>query len=60
VKQTGISGLRNNGKGDAWFQDGAARHGSNSNSRKAASAMIAKIPFPLAQWIAKAYKPEGT
>jgi hypothetical protein len=57
VKQTGISGVRENGKGDKWFQDGAASHGSHSDSRKAASAMIAKIPFPLAQHIARAFKP---
>jgi hypothetical protein len=57
VKQTGISGVRENGKGDKWFQDGAADHGSRSNSRKAASAMIAKIPFPLAQHIARVFKP---
>jgi len=56
-KQAGISGPRNNGKGDAWFQDGAARHGSKSKSRKAASATIAKIPLPLARWIAKCWKP---
>lgn len=30
---------------------------SKSPRRKAASAQIAKIPFPLAQWIAKVYKP---
>jgi hypothetical protein len=59
VKQSGISGIRENGKGDRWFQDGAARHGSKSNSRKAASAMIAKIPFPLANHIAKCFKPEA-
>ncbi|MFA4987661.1 MAG: DNA cytosine methyltransferase [Candidatus Brocadiia bacterium] len=58
-KQPGISGPRNNGKGDRWFQDGAARHGSKSNARKAASAAIAKIPFPLAQYIAQVYKPHG-
>jgi hypothetical protein len=57
VKQTGISGVRENGKGDKWFQDGAADHGSRSDSRKAASAMIAKIPFPLAIYIAKCFKP---
>lgn len=57
VKQTGISGPRENGKGDKWFQDGAAKHGSRSNSRKAASAMIAKIPYPLAQHIARTFKP---
>ena len=59
VKQPGISGPRNNGKGDAWFQDGAARHGSRSRSRKEASAMIAKIPFPLAVHIARCFKPTG-
>ena len=30
---------------------------SNSPRRKAASAMIAKIPLPLALHIARAYKP---
>lgn len=57
VKQFGISGTRENGKGDRWFQDGAAQHGSKSNARKAASAMIAKIPEPLARHIAKVYYP---
>lgn len=57
VKQSGISGVRENGKGDRWFQDGAARPVSRSSSRKAASAMIAKIPFPLSQHIAKSFKP---
>lgn len=55
VKQSGISGPRTNGKGDKWFQDGAARHGSKSDSRKAASAQIAKIPFPLSQHIARVF-----
>lgn len=32
-------------------------YGSKSPKRKAASAMIAKIPFPLAQHIAKVFKP---
>jgi len=57
IKQPGLSGPRDNGKGDAWFQDGAARSGSRSPARKAAAAKIAKIPFPLAQHIARAYKP---
>ena len=55
VTQAGISGKRNNGKGDKWFQDGAAKHGSRSDSRKATSAQIAKIPFPLARWIASVF-----
>lgn len=58
TKQAGIGGLRENGKGDAWFQDGAARHGSKSNARKAASAQIAKIPERLSRWIAAYYYPE--
>lgn len=50
------------GGGD-WFGSGEncsiqRRHGSKSNSRKAASAMIAKIPFPLAHYIAKTFSPE--
>jgi C-5 cytosine-specific DNA methylase len=36
----------------------AAAHGSHSKKRKAASAMIAKIPFVLAQHIARTYKPQ--
>ena len=59
IKQPGISGKRNNGKGDAWFQDGAARSGSKSLARKAASAKIAKIPLTLSSWIARTYKPEA-
>lgn len=50
VKQSGLSG-------EAWFDHGAARHSSKSNARKAASAMIAKIPEPLARWIGHAWKP---
>ena len=53
--------------GDAWFDgkprdkmlghNGPAAFGSRSNSRKAASALIAKIPFPLALHIAQVFKP---
>ena len=57
IKQSGISGMRENGKGDRWFQDGAATHGSKSTARKAASAAIAKIPFALARHIARTYRP---
>jgi hypothetical protein len=59
VKQAGISGERDNGRGDRWFQDGAAAHGSKSNARKAASARIAKIPFALARHIANVYFPRA-
>jgi hypothetical protein len=46
--------------GGDWFSDPTStcrRHGSKSKARKAASAAIAKIPFPLAQHIARSFKP---
>jgi hypothetical protein len=50
-------GVKQHGTGPIWFDIGIARHPSRSDSRKSASAMIAKIPFPLAQHIAKCFKP---
>jgi hypothetical protein len=50
-------GVRANGKGSAWFDSGPSVHGSKSSARKAASARIAKIPFPLASYIARTFKP---
>lgn len=44
--------------GGDWFSDPKStcrKHGSKSNARKAASAMIAKIPRPLSEYIAKAF-----
>lgn len=38
---------------------GPRLHGSKSSARKAASAMIAKIPFALSQYIARAYMPQA-
>ena len=45
--------------GGDWFSDpdSLCRHGSKSPARKMASAMIAKIPEPLAKWIARTFKP---
>lgn len=60
IKQPGIQGPRANGKGDRWFQDGAAQHGSKSPARKMASAMIAKIPLPLSRYIAATFRPANT
>lgn len=60
-KMVGISQPRKNGKGinggSGWFEGGAAKHGSKSTSRKAASAIIAKIPLPLSRHIARTYHP---
>jgi len=59
-------GVKFSQSGDAWFdgkprdkmlgEKGPAAFGSKSDSRKAASAHIAKIPFPLAQHIARCFK----
>jgi hypothetical protein len=39
--------------------DGLCRESSKSNSRKAASALIAKIPYPLASYIARCFYPRS-
>ena len=49
--------IKMNGSGAAWFDNGFTKFPSRSERRKAASAQIAKIPFPLAQHIAQVYKP---
>jgi hypothetical protein len=51
------------GGGD-WFSSGAdcslqRKASSKSPARKAASAIIAKIPFPLASHIARSFKPRA-
>lgn len=49
-------------QGGNWRHDptSASRtSGSKSPARKAASAKIAKIPFALSSWIARAYKPKA-
>lgn len=55
LRGDGIKNARN------WWSDGAgslsATTSSHSKARKAASAAIAKIPFGLAQYIARCFKP---
>jgi len=46
-----------NVKNFGWNNTPMRRGNSRSDSRKAASAQIAKIPFPLAQHIARIFKP---
>jgi hypothetical protein len=58
-RDCGIDGVKN---GNDWFGSGEncseqRRHGSKSDSRKAASAQIAKIPFALSSYIARVFKP---
>jgi hypothetical protein len=48
--------LKRQGKGETGY---LSRTGSQSPTRKAASAQIAKIPLGLAQHIARAWKPGG-
>lgn len=48
--------------GGSWFHgyrkgQGPRNHGSKSKARKAASAMIAKIPLPLSRYIAATFRP---
>lgn len=51
-----IPGRKQEGSGRIWFDRGIASLPSHS-PRRAASALIAKIPFPLAQHIARTFKP---
>jgi hypothetical protein len=48
--------------GGDWFDSEQPslqrRQGSGTSARKAASALIAKIPLPLALHIAQAWKPQ--
>lgn len=54
-----VSGKANNQglSGPAWFDEGISKSSSRSDSRKAASALIAKIPFELSSHIARCFKP---
>lgn len=50
-------GMKHRGSGEVWFDTGPASLPSKSPARKMASAMIAKIPLPLARHIACVFKP---
>jgi len=57
-RDCGVEGVKQSGlSGEAWFNEGAAAMSSRSDSRKAASAAIAEIPYDLAQWVARCLKP---
>ena len=51
-------GAKSVGSGPAWWRQGPGGLPSKSSARKAASAMIAKIPTPLSRWIAQCYFPQ--
>jgi hypothetical protein len=50
-------GVKQEGSGAEWFDNGLCKKSSKSDSRKAASAQIAKIPFALASYIARIFYP---
>jgi hypothetical protein len=53
-------GVKQHKSGRAWFADPDTISGSTASrspARKAASAQIARIPFPLAQYIARVFRP---
>lgn len=54
-----IRGVKQEGSGAVWFDVGLFRFSSRGSARKAASALIAEIPFDLAQHIARVFKPES-
>jgi C-5 cytosine-specific DNA methylase len=58
-----VRGIKVGGGADGWFganRDNPMRkHHSKHPARKAASAMIAKIPLPLSRWIAATYRPDN-
>lgn len=51
-------GVKQHGSGETWFDIGIASVSSGGSARKAASAMIAEIPYELAYWVACAFHPE--
>lgn len=52
-------GVKQHGSGAEWWRTGNGAMPSQSLRRKAASAMIAKIPLTLSQHIARCYKPRA-
>ena len=52
-----LAGIKHIGSGPVWFDTGPASLSSKSKARKAASAMIAKIPLPLATHIGRYWWP---
>lgn len=51
-------GIKQYGSGPEWWRTGNGAMPSKSPRRKAASAMIALIPYPLAQHLARVFKPD--
>lgn len=56
VEWVNSEGIKHHDSGAAWWRTSHGQFGSRSEARKAASALIAKIPFPLANHIARCWK----
>ena len=57
ISQVGFNeGIKHQESGHAWFRTGHGQLPSSSPSRKMASAMIAKIPLPLARHIGAVFR----
>ena len=54
-----VSAIKQHGSGAAWFDRGIASLPSGSSRRKAASALIAKIPMDLSRHIGRVYYPRA-
>ena len=52
-----LEAIKQHGSGAVWFDVGIASFASHGTRRRAATAQIARIPFPLAQHIARCFKP---
>ena len=59
-KNAPAEGRKGAGAGAEWFDQNTSSLPSNSPRRKAASAMIAKIPLPLSSHIARIFYPKET
>ena len=57
TNQRESDGVKQHGSGAAWFDGEIQKSSSKSDSRKAASAQIAKIPLPLSRFVAQAFRP---
>lgn len=52
-------GIKQHGSGEAWFDVGMTKFSSRSAARREASARIAMIPRPLAEYIGRAFLPDS-
>jgi hypothetical protein len=59
TRDCGIESVKQGGSGAAWWDKGLDECRKEATGRKAASALIAKIPLPLARHIAAVFRPDA-